>query len=153
MNHRSDFNALKETYTQQLISLRDEKDLFLNAYFPDYGNRRTQIEKLLSTYTHILEQLMERPTSEWHNIVLIGCSVTVTYLDDGISDSFTIVFPEEAQPDLNRISFFSPIAEQLLMRSVGDLVLMNTSLDTYQVRIDSIWTDEEGITEKRRAAP
>ncbi|MFF2888394.1 GreA/GreB family elongation factor [Paenibacillus sp. NPDC057967] len=153
MNHRPEYIALKETYLQQLISLRDEKDLFLGAYFPEFGSRRTQVEKLLSSYTSMLEKLLERPTDEWRDIVLIGCGVTVTYMDDGMTESFTIVFPEEAQPDSNRISFYSPIAEQLLMRSCGDLVSMNTSMDTYQVRIDRIWSGVDNIEEERRAAP
>lgn len=153
MNHRPHFNTLNETYTRQLISLRDEKDHFLAAYFPDYGSRRTQVEKLLTTYTRMLEQLLERPSHEWGDIVLIGCGVTVTYMDDGMTESFTIVFPEEAQPDSNRISFFSPIAEQLLMRSCGELVSMNTSMDTYQVRIDRIWFGEDSMEEERKVAP
>ncbi|RJE84627.1 hypothetical protein D3P07_22090 [Paenibacillus sp. 1011MAR3C5] len=153
MNLRSEDKALKETYIRQLISLRDEKDLFLGAYFPEFGSRRTQVEKLLSSYTRMLEHLIDRPSNEWRNFVLIGCGVTVTYMDDGMTESFTIVFPDEAQPDINRISFFSPIAEQLLMRSCGDLVSMNTSMDAYQVRIDRIWSSEEGVEEERRAAP
>lgn len=153
MNHRSELHPLRDMYTRQLISLRDEKDQFLATYFPDYGGRRTQVEKLLISYTRVLEGLLERPSHEWGDIVLIGCGVTVTYMDDGMTESFTIVFPEEAQPDINRISFYSPIAEQLLMRSCGDLVSMNTSMDTYQVRIDRIWSGENGMEEERRVAP
>ncbi|WP_165861444.1 GreA/GreB family elongation factor [Paenibacillus paeoniae] len=138
---------------QQLISLRDEKNQFLTAYFPNYGSRRIQVEKLLTSYTRMLEQLMERPPSEWRNIVLIGCGVMVTYMDDGMTESFTIVLPDEAQPDINRISFFSPIAEQLLMCTSGDLISMNTNIGAYQVRIDRIWWSEVNREVERGTAP
>lgn len=140
MNHST--GLLKERYIRQLLHLRDEKDNFLNAYFPDFGSRRIHMDKLLSSYTHTLDEVITRPEHEWEEIVLIGSSVTVTYLDDGMTDTYSIVFPDEAQPDHNRISFFSPIAEQLLMRTPGDLLEIQTNMGTLQIRIDAVLPSE-----------
>lgn len=146
MNRSADL--LKERYIRQLLHLRDEKDNFLNAYFPDFGSRRTHVDKLLSSYTHTLDQVITRPEQEWQQIVLIGSSVTVTYLEDGMTDTYSIVFPDEAHPDHNRISFFSPIAEQLLMRAPGDLLEMQTNMGTLHIRIDAVLPSTEEAPEK-----
>lgn len=139
MNHSASW--LKEKYNRQLIHLRDEKDAFLDAYFPDFGSRRTHIDKLLSSYTQALDHVIACPMQQWHKIVLIGCRVTLTYLEDKITETYAIVFPDEAHPDHNRISFFSPIAEQLLMRAPGDLLEMETHMGTLHVRIEAIVPD------------
>ena len=38
--------------------------------------------------------------------------------DDDSFETYTVVFPHEAQPDYNRISFLSPIGRKLLMSTM-----------------------------------
>ncbi|SDD43462.1 transcription elongation factor GreA [Paenibacillus sp. UNCCL117] len=137
------FRSLREQYVRQVILLGDERNRFLDAYFPDFGNKRTQMGKLLSSYTHTLERLLASPDEAWPAIVLIGSRVTVTYLEDGISDTFTIVFPDESDPEQYQISFLSPVVEKLLLGKAGDILPVETNLETFHVRIDLIHPADE----------
>lgn len=111
------------------------------------------MEKLLDSYTCALDELLSGSADSREDVVLIGDSVTVTYVEDGLTDTFVIVFPEEADPEHNRISFFSPVAEQLLLRAKGDVLPLETNMGVLHVRIDDIKPDrEDGFEEgaKRR---
>lgn len=136
MNH-----STKETYIRQLIQLRDERITFLNDYFPEHGSRRSHMEKLLAGYCDKIEHSLSSGDDSWKRMVLIGSSVTVTYVEDQMTDTFVIVFPIDADPEHNRISFISPIAEQLLLRSQGDIFSMETNMGELHVRIDRIDSD------------
>ncbi|MEK8132765.1 GreA/GreB family elongation factor [Paenibacillus filicis] len=138
MNPSRHIHPQREQYVHQLLTLGDERNRFLDAYFPDFGSKRTQTGKLLSSYTDGLQQLLASPGEAWTSTVLIGSRVTVTYLEDGISDTFTIVFPDEADPEAYRVSFLSPVVQQLLLRKPGDVVAIETNLETLHVRIEHI---------------
>jgi len=71
-------------------------------------------------------------------IALIGSSVTVKYLDDGDEEEYTLVYPTEADPDRNRISFFSPIGIHLLMASVGEEKVIDSPSSRYPIRIERV---------------
>lgn len=137
MSHSEQNKVDLEAYYHQLIRLREEKVLFLNAHFPEYDGRRINAEKMLDAYTGALEDLLNSG-EEPQNVVLIGSSVTVTYTEEDMTDTFVIVFPEEADPGQNRISFLSPIAEKLLLRTWGDVIPVETPMDVFHVRIDRI---------------
>ncbi|WP_159882209.1 GreA/GreB family elongation factor [Paenibacillus puerhi] len=145
MNPSRAFHPLREQYVRQLIQLSDERNRFLDVYFPDYGTRRTQMGKLLSSYTHALERMLATPDEAWPDIVLIGSRVTITYLEDSLSDTFTIVFPDQADPEEYRISFVSPVVEKLLLRKAGDVVTVETNLETFHVRIEQIYPADEPV--------
>lgn len=137
MNHSQRNHVDLEALYDQLVRLREEKALFLNAHFPEFDNKRAQTEKMLVSYTAALADLLHSG-EEPQNVVLIGSSVTVTYVEEDMTDTFAIVFPEEADPGQNRISFLSPIAEKLLMRTWDDVIPVETPLDVFHVRIDEI---------------
>jgi transcription elongation factor GreA len=137
MSHSKQEKTLMGAYHLQLLRLREEKLLFLNAHFPEYDNKRANADKMLDAYTDALDELL-RSCEEPQNVVLIGSSVTVTYTEENMTDTFVIVFPDEADPEQNRISFLSPIAEKLLLRTCGDVIPVETPMDVFHVRIDRI---------------
>ncbi len=59
-------------------------------------------------------------------VVAYGSKVTVEDLDDGESQVYEIVFPEEVDPAAGRISLSSPIGRALMSRGVGDEVEVQT---------------------------
>ncbi|MHA7964623.1 GreA/GreB family elongation factor [Paenibacillus sp. CAU 1782] len=137
MSHSKQKEVDVEACYHQLIRLREEKVLFLNTHFPEYDGRRTNAEKMLNAYTDALVELLNSG-EEPQNVVLIGSTVTVTYTEEDMTDTFVIVFPEEADPGQNRISFLSPIAEKLLLRTWGDVIPVETPMNVFHVRIDRI---------------
>jgi transcription elongation factor GreA len=61
-----------------------------------------------------------------HGVVAYGSRVTVEDLDDGQSQVYEIVFPEEVEAAAGRISLSSPIGQALLNKEVGDEVEVRT---------------------------
>lgn len=59
-------------------------------------------------------------------VVAYGSRVTVEDLEDGGSQVYEIVFPEEVNPNAGRISLSSPIGRALMSKEVGDEVEVQT---------------------------
>jgi transcription elongation factor GreA len=70
-----------------------------------------------------------------HGVVAYGSRVTVEDLDEGESQVYEIVFPEETNPAAGLISLSSPIGRGLLNKVVGDEVEIQTPRGkrTYQI--------------------
>ncbi|MBP1996328.1 GreA/GreB family elongation factor [Paenibacillus eucommiae] len=138
MNHSISLHELREQVVYQLIVLGEEKNHFLDAYFPMHGKDRTHMDQFLSTYTRTVEEQLALTDLEVPAVVLIGSLVRITYLDDQSTDDYTIVYPNDADPEENRISFLSPVGRQLLLKKAGDTLTIATPSGTLQVRIESI---------------
>lgn len=148
MSRSMRFQSERERLVHQLVTLGDERNQFLDAFFPMQGKERTEINQLLSKYTRFIEARLAKPGENPHSAVLIGCNVEMLDLDYKETDRFTIVYPGEADPDQNLISFLSPIGKHLLMASIGDEIDIPTPSGSMRVRITGISFDEtEGLPE------
>ena len=70
--------------------------------------------------------------------VQLLCQVTMTNVANNNSMSYTIASPHEANLREGKISIKSPIAQALLNKKVGDVVLVHVPAGTLQLRIDCI---------------
>ncbi len=61
-----------------------------------------------------------------HGVVAYGSRVTLEELDDGQSQVYEIVFPEEVEASAGRISLSSPLGRALINKEVGDEVEVQT---------------------------
>ncbi|UVI28748.1 GreA/GreB family elongation factor [Paenibacillus spongiae] len=117
MNHS--LTGSKTQLINQLVYFDEEKAKFLEQYFSDQSKERAGMERLLTSYCKELEHIVsDFNETTLHSTVLIGSQVKLRYEDDDSCESYTVVFPNEAQPDLNRISFLSPIGRKLLLSKV-----------------------------------
>lgn len=78
------------------------------------------------------------PESDLHATVMIGSTITLTYLHYQTTDSFKLVLPEEASTDEGRISFLSPAGRRLLLAKKGDIIVIPTASESLEVRVDDI---------------
>ncbi|MCQ6559582.1 GreA/GreB family elongation factor [Paenibacillus mendelii] len=109
----------KTQLINQLVYFDEEKAKFLEQYFTDQSKERTEMEKLLSLYCKTLEQIVSDVNeTTLQSTVLIGSQVKLRYEDDDSLETYTVVFPHEAEPEYNRISFLSPIGRKLLMSTM-----------------------------------
>lgn len=138
MNRSLQPSELKEQLIKQLIVLAEEKSRFLGTYFPRPDKERADMDQFLNLYTHKVENYLASKQFETESLVLIGSKITIEYLDYQASDTFTIVFPEEADPDENRISFLSPVGRQLLLSKLNETLAIAAPAGSMQVRITNI---------------
>jgi transcription elongation GreA/GreB family factor len=56
------------------------------------------------------------------NVVSVGTMITLNSIEEDKTEKFTILGPWESEPSKKIISYTSPIGENLLNRSVGDII-------------------------------
>jgi transcription elongation factor GreA len=150
MSPRVKESVWREFFVRQLIMFDDERARFLDAYFPDFGNGRSQADQQLSEYTQVLRQQLADGEEGWCGKVLIGSRVLISYLDDMSTDTLTIVSPHHAVlPEDGSgecpVSFLSPMGKQLLMKPCGELVHVQTPSGRLPVRIEQITLSEAAL--------
>ncbi|WP_409346465.1 GreA/GreB family elongation factor [Paenibacillus sp. MBLB4367] len=137
MNHS--LTGAKTQLIKQLVYFDEEVSHFLDLYIPVNGSERTKTEQLLVKYAAALNGLLPSFSEETlHSIALIGSKVQIRYLDDNEVDEYVIVFPSNADPNRNRISFLSPIGSHLLLGAADERHAIETPSGLLQVKIESI---------------
>jgi len=145
MSHSLLLQDSKLQLVSQLVYLDEEKTRFLDHYFPDHGRERNKVEQVLFVYASVLEKIMDDLNeTTLHSSVLIGSRVSLRYLDDGYEESYTIVFPQQTDAALNRISFLSPIGMQLLMTKKGETYGLSIPSGEIKVKIEEVVYDNCG---------
>lgn len=81
-----------------------------------------------------------RPASVPEDVVTMNSIVQIHDLDDedGEREVYTLVFPERADVQNNRISVLAPIGRAILGRRIGDLVVIHAPSGQRRVRIEQI---------------
>ncbi|MFC3750268.1 GreA/GreB family elongation factor [Paenibacillus sp. GCM10012306] len=139
MNHSLLYQGSRTQLVGQLLYFDEEKLGFLNQYFPDRSKQRIEAEELLARYCATLEQLLAEFSEEGLNsVVLIGSQLTLRYLDDGETDIYTIVFPNQAEPSDSKVSMLSPVGLQLLLAEVGSTRRLQVPSGELEVVVESI---------------
>ncbi|SFL95180.1 transcription elongation factor GreA [Paenibacillus sp. 1_12] len=123
----------------QLVYFDDEKINFLNHYYPENNHKRSAFERILSVYTSTLEKIISDLNEEnLNSVALIGSRLELRYLNDDWIESFTIVFPQHADPNQNLISFLSPMGFQLLMSQVNETYQLEVPSGVISVKVEGI---------------
>lgn len=145
MNHSLLQQTTRTQLLKQLLYFDEEKNGFLNRYFPDMDPPRRQAEELINSYCAVLEQLLSDFSEEkLCSTVLIGSRLNLRYLTDDITDTYTIVFPAYANPAEGRISWLSPLGMQLLMAERQREYQLKVPSGTISVKIDDIGFENSG---------
>jgi transcription elongation factor GreA len=78
-----------------------------------------------------------------HGMVAYGSRVTVEDLDEGETQVFEIVFPEEVNAAAGQISLSSPLGRALLSKTVGDEIEVQTPRGKRNYQITELLTLHE----------
>lgn len=129
----------RSNLVQQLVYFDEEKMRFLDHFFPNHGKERTACSVLLTRYVEWLEQITADLNEEiLRKTVLIGSKVTTVFMEDDMEEHFSIVFPHQADPDRNSISFLSPIGSQLLMAAPEEVRTIEIPSGRFSVKLKDI---------------
>ena len=123
-------------FVDQKIS-RSLGDLSENADYDAAKNEQAQIEGRIKTIEKMLENVTvinDIPK----DIVGLGSTVAIKYIDDDDEDEYKIVGSQEADPFESKISNESPIAKALLNHKVGDVVTVESPNGNYEIEITEI---------------
>ena len=96
----------------------------------DTENRIVTLEKMIENAIVIKEGAKD--------LVSVGSTVVIEYLEDGEKDEYTIVGVKEADPCANKISDASPIAKAILGHKQGETVVVASPNGDYKVKVAEI---------------
>lgn len=137
----TELNYLKNEKRPEVITnlkeARAQGDLSENADYDAARDEQARVEGRIKQ----LEYQLEHSTiveSGAKDVVSVGTSVTVLYVDDDEEEVYQIVGSLEADPFENKISNESPIGTALLGKKVGDVISVESPNGSYDVKITKI---------------
>lgn len=94
-------------------------------------------------YLHALEAELERaygvdPTELPHDVVTMNSTVEIRDLAFDETETYTLVYPEQANIHANRLSVLAPLGTAILGCRVGDVVRVKTPSGARRVRVEEI---------------
>lgn len=139
---KADLHRLKFTERPRIVSeikkAREFGDLSENAEYHAAKEAQTHLERNISE----LEFKLARAKVVKKDEVIKGKAylfAKVTLIDDdGEEEIYTLVPPEESDPDKNHISVKSPIGQGLLGKSIGDAVEITVPAGILKYKITHI---------------
>ena len=112
-------------------------DLSENADYDAAKNDQAELEGTIKKIEKMLEnyEIIEKTSND---VVGLGSTVNIKYIDDDEEDEYKIVGSQEADPFMSKISNESPIAKALLNKKVGDIVEVESPNGVYKIEITEI---------------
>ncbi len=112
-------------------------DLSENADYDAAKNDQAELEGRIKKLEKMLEnyEIIEKASND---VVGLGSTVNIKYIDDDEEDEYKIVGSQEADPFMSKISNESPIAKALLNKKVGDIVEVESPNGVYKIEITDI---------------
>ena len=130
-------NVRRPENIQAIKEARSLGDLSENAEYAAAREEQAQIENRIKTIEKMLENVSVI-TDIPKDVVGIGSTVGIEYMDDDDDDEYKIVGTQEADPFESKISNESPIAKALLNHKVGDIVTVESPNGNYEIKITEI---------------
>jgi transcription elongation factor GreA len=135
---------LKHKIPQELQEAASHGDLSENAEYEAAKHRQDYVRARIGQIEGRVRELsLYNVQSIPQGVVAYGSRVTLEDLDEGATQVFEIVFPEEVNPAAGRISLSSPLGRALLNRSVGDEVEVQTPRGKRSYQITELLTLHE----------
>ena len=130
-------NVRRPANVQAIKEARSLGDLSENAEYDAARNEQAQIEARIVQLEKMLENvsIIDEANTD---VVSIGNTVSIKYVDDDEEDGYKIVGSQEADPFESKISNESPIAQALMNHKVGDVVTVESPNGSYEVEITAI---------------
>jgi regulator of nucleoside diphosphate kinase len=105
--------------------------------------RATNVGLAERRYIEDLEQELERATAVDpcecpEDVVTMNSTVRLRDLDSGEVETYTLVYPAEADADENRISVLAPIGTAIIGYRVGDVIKWPVPSGLVRLRVEEI---------------
>lgn len=137
----NELNKLREEDRPRIIQAikeaRAQGDLSENADYDAARNEQAQVEARIKELEYMIEHAIIIEDAP-KDVVGLGSTVEIEYVEDGDADEYKIVGSMEADPFENKISDESPIGASLSGKKVGDVVKVPSPNGDYEVKIVKI---------------
>lgn len=123
----------------QLVYIEENKS-DLSRLFSSTMHNMVNDYKFLDSYLSTVRNFVTDIENGSLNLdkVIIGCQVSILYVESNEMDDYVICFPEYTKPEDGLISFHSPLGKQLLLKPLGERFEIQTPGGEEQIEIISI---------------
>jgi len=126
----------RKSIAEKIAEARGHGDLSENAEYDAAKEAQSHLEMKIGKLENLLSRvkvvnLEEMPEDEVH----VLCSVQVLDLKHKEEITFTLVSPDEADFELDKISITSPLGKALLGKKVGDVALVEVPENKIEYKI------------------
>ncbi len=132
-----------EKLLMHIVNIENDKDDLTNEYFPEQTKQRQRFKDLLENYIGKIDALIRNHMSVCENadnklpFVIVGCTIKILDRDTKDVHHYRIVTPDNSTEE-NDVSIFSPLGKSLLLKEVGDEVIINSPDGPLRYKILSI---------------
>ncbi len=112
-------------------------DLSENAEYDAARDEQSATENRIVALEKMIEKAIVIKNVD-NDVVSIGNTVEIEYVDDKETEEYTIVGVKEADPFTNKISNESPIAKAILNAKLGDIATVSSPNGEYKVKVINI---------------
>ena len=137
----NELNKLREEDRPRIIQAikeaRAQGDLSENADYDAARNEQAQVEARIKELEYMIEHAIIIEDAP-KDVVGLGSTVEIEYVEDGDTDEYKIVGSMEADPFENKISNESPLGIALLKHKTGDAVEVASPNGGYTIKIVKI---------------
>ena len=121
---------------EQIGAAKADGDISENAGYDEAKYQASMNEgRILELKAKIKNAVIIDASEGPADVVNLGRTVTITDLNFGAKETYTIVGSSEADPTMGRISNASPIGSALMEKRVGDEVTVNSPSGQLRFRI------------------
>lgn len=121
---------------QEIKDARAQGDLSENAEYDAAREKQGIIEDRIAELEKMLENVQELKGSR-KDVINIGTTVTIRNLTFKTNETYSIVSTFEADPFENKISTQSPLAQAIIGKTKGDVILVDAP-KKYEIEIIEI---------------
>jgi transcription elongation factor GreA len=115
----------RKAIAEKIAEARGHGDLSENAEYDAAKEAQSHLEFKIGKLENLLSRAkVTNPEDIPDDEVFVLCSVQVLDLNHKEEITFTLVSPDEADFELDKISITSPLGKALLGKKVGDIVLV-----------------------------
>jgi regulator of nucleoside diphosphate kinase len=75
-------------------------------------------------------------------VITMNSRFRIKNLGNGLKREFSLVFPDESDPDKNKVSIFDEIGSEIFAHEQGDVINLGNSEDSYYLIEDIIYQPE-----------
>ena len=109
-------------------------DLSENAEYDAARSEQAEVEAKIANLNQMIENAVVIQNADT-DVVSIGNTVKIEYVEDGETDTYTIVGSTEADPFENKISNESPIAAAIIGLKKGAIAKVTSPNGEYDVKV------------------
>lgn len=131
-------NVKRPEIIQSLKEARALGDLSENAEYDAARSAQAECEARIAEVEAMIENVEIISDEIKKDKVSVGVTVTIEYVGDDDTDTYTIVGSKEVDLANNKISNESPIAQAIMGAKVGDVKTVNSPGGSYEVKIVKI---------------